>query len=195
MYEINENVVKRLEIKKSIFITCLFRIDNEDEIKEILENIKQEYKDATHYCYAYILNKKMKSSDDGEPGGTAGVPILEVLIKKNITNILCVVIRYFGGIKLGTGGLVRAYTKSVKEALEIIKLLELTPSLKIEIIFSYDKLKLIDNILKDICIIDKYFNEDVKYIINIECSNKEIIDKLNNICNSLSIIEKSTITK
>lgn len=195
MYEIKENVVKRLEIKKSIFIACLFKVNNEIEINKILENLKQEYKDATHYCYAYIFDKRTKASDDGEPGGTAGIPILEVLIKNNITNILCVVIRYFGGIKLGTGGLLRAYSKSVREALDKTTLLELIPSLKIEITFNYDKIKLIDNILKDVCIIDKYFNEDIKYIINVECSKKEIIDKLNSICNSLSIIENSVITK
>ena len=170
-------------------------IKDEEEIKIIIDNLKKEYKDATHYCYAYITNNSRKSSDDGEPGGTAGIPMLDCLIKKNITNVLCVVIRYFGGIKLGAGGLVRAYSKSVKDALENVKLLKLIPSLKIEIIFSYDKSKLIDNLLKDVCIIDKSFNEDIKYTINIECSNKEIIDKLKNICKTMSIINTSVITK
>lgn len=195
MYEIEENVVNKIVINKSTFITHLFKIKDEEEIKIIIDNLKKEYKDATHYCYAYITNNSRKSSDDGEPGGTAGIPMLDCLIKKNITNVLCVVIRYFGGIKLGAGGLVRAYSKSVKDALENVKLLKLIPSLKIEIIFSYDKSKLIDNLLKDVCIIDKSFNEDIKYTINIECSNKEIIDKLKNICKTMSIINTSVITK
>lgn len=195
MYEIKENVVKRLEIKRSIFIACLFKVNNEDEINKILENIKQEYKDATHYCYAYIFDKRTKASDDGEPGGTAGIPILEVLIKNNITNILCVVIRYFGGIKLGTGGLLRAYSKSVREALDKTTLLELIPSLKIEITFNYDKSRIIDNLLKDICIINKEFGEIIKYRINIETDNKEILDILKLICLSFSIIENSVIAK
>ncbi len=195
MHEIEENVVNKIVINKSTFITHLFKIKDEEEIKIIIDNLKKEYKDATHYCYAYITNNSRKSSDDGEPGGTAGIPMLDCLIKKNITNVLCVVIRYFGGIKLGAGGLVRAYSKSVKDALENVKLLKLIPSLKIEIIFSYDKSKLIDNLLKDVCIIDKSFNEDIKYTINIECSNKEIIDKLKNICKTMSIINTSVITK
>lgn len=195
MYEIKENIKNSIIIKRSEFITCLFKIGSEVEIKKILENIKQEYKDATHYCYAYIFDKKRKASDDGEPGGTAGIPILEVLIKNNVTNILCVVIRYFGGIKLGAGSLSRAYSKSAKEALDKATLLKLIPSLKIEITFNYDKSRIIDNLLKDICIMEKQFNETIKYVINIESNNKEIIDTLKNICLSFSIIENSVIAK
>lgn len=103
-----------LEIKKSLFIGQLYDIDNLDEVQKILDELKIKHKKATHICYAYSFNAQMlheKSFDDGEPSGTAGKPILNVLKKKNLTNTMIVVVRYFGGIKLGAGGLIRAYTK------------------------------------------------------------------------------------
>lgn len=195
MYEIKENVVNNIVINKSTFITHLIKIRNEKEVKSILENLKKEYKDATHYCYAYITHDSRKSFDDGEPGGTAGIPILEILIKNNITNILCVVIRYFGGIKLGTGGLARAYSKSAKEAINKTACLELIKSFEIELTFNYDKIKIIDNILKDMVILNKEFGEIIKYVINIDCKNEEIISKLKNICLSCKITKDSFILK
>lgn len=194
MYEINNNVTNNIIINKSNFICCLFKVYDENSIKQILENVKLEYKDATHYCYAYIIGEKRKSSDDGEPGGTAGIPMLDVLIKNKITNILCVVVRYFGGIKLGAGGLVRAYSKSVKSALECVDLLVLIPSYILEIKFGYDKIKLIDNILKDSLVIEKKFDEIITYKINIEQSC-DFINKLNNLCLSCNKLNSSFITK
>lgn len=105
-------------IKKSKFITKLYEIDNTNCINEIIDDLKKEYKKATHICYAYIVNGQEKAVDDGEPSGTAGRPILNVLQKRKENNKLIVVIRYFGGIKLGAGGLVRAYTKSASEILK-----------------------------------------------------------------------------
>ena len=116
MKTILNNYVSELEINKSRFITLLYKVDNIDLIKEKLDLVKDLYKDATHYCYAYIIDNNKKSSDDGEPGGTAGVPIMEVLLKNDLNYVLCVVVRYFGGIKLGAGGLVRAYTKTTSLA-------------------------------------------------------------------------------
>lgn len=195
MYEIEKNIINNIVINKSNFITYLLKIEDEEDAKEKIENLRKEYRDATHCCYAYVTSNSKKSSDDGEPGGTAGIPILEVLIKNNITNILCVVIRYFGGIKLGAGGLVRAYSKSVKEALNKTTLLQLIPSFEVEIIFSYDKVKLIDNILKNIDIKNKKYNESIKYIINIESTDNETINNLKNICTSYKIIKNSYVTK
>ena len=118
----NESV---LIIKNSRFITQIYKINNEDEVKKHLEEAKEKYKDATHYCYAYIIDNIKKSSDDGEPSGTAGIPILKVLEANNLTNILTIVIRYFGGIKLGANGLIRAYTKSTSNALKEVSLKEI----------------------------------------------------------------------
>ena len=104
-----------IEIKKSKFYAFTFNVFNEIEVEEKLENLRKEYADARHICYAYVYSKESvneKCNDDGEPGGTAGYPILNVIKKKNLTNVLVAVVRYFGGIKLGAGGLTRAYTKS-----------------------------------------------------------------------------------
>lgn len=122
MYIINNNVENEIIIKKSRFITKLIYIDDIDEVNKIIDNLKKEYKKATHICYAYIIDGKEKAVDDGEPSGTAGRPILNVIQKKSVTNVLAVVIRYFGGIKLGAGGLVRAYTNSISDAFKLTEI-------------------------------------------------------------------------
>jgi uncharacterized YigZ family protein len=104
-----------LEINKSRFLAYKLNLNSLEEVKPFLEGLKKEHKKARHVCYAYVFNKDMvseKCSDDGEPGGTAGYPILNVIKKKNLTNVFVAVVRYFGGIKLGAGGLTRAYTKA-----------------------------------------------------------------------------------
>ena len=110
-----------IEIKKSRFITYLYRLNDENEINEIINNIKKEHKKARHVVYVYKINNTGKIYDDGEPKGTAGMPIFNVIEKNNLNNILIIVVRYFGGIKLGAGGLFRAYSNS---ASEIIKKLD-----------------------------------------------------------------------
>lgn len=102
-------------INKSKFIAYKKELTSLDEVKTFLQELKREHKKATHICYAYVYKREVVSEkcfDDGEPGGTAGYPILNVIKKKNLTNVLVVVVRYFGGIKLGAGGLTRAYTKA-----------------------------------------------------------------------------------
>jgi uncharacterized YigZ family protein len=175
MKSIKENVTNKIEINKSIFITELVKVKNKDELNNNLEEIKNKYKDATHYCYAYIIDDLKKSSDDGEPGGTAGVPIIDTLNKANLNYILCVVIRYFGGIKLGAGGLVRAYRKSVSEALSKTELNELINGYEIIIETSYDKQKDLEYLIKDNYL--KEYNENVKYIIECNKEIKEILEK------------------
>lgn len=104
------------EISKSKFYSYFYQINKIETFKEILEKLKKEHKKATHICYAYIIDdegSKEKAYDDGEPKGTAGMPMLNVLKRKGLRNIAVFVVRYFGGVKLGAGGLVRAYTKAV----------------------------------------------------------------------------------
>lgn len=101
------------EVQKSKFIGFLFPVISLEMVHLHLEEIRKNYPDATHHCYAYILKNEKRCSDDGEPSGTAGMPILNVLEKQNLNFILCIVVRYFGGILLGTGGLVHAYTLSL----------------------------------------------------------------------------------
>ncbi|MBQ3494435.1 MAG: YigZ family protein [Clostridia bacterium] len=111
-----------LEIKKSKFYGFLYEISNQEQVSEILQQLKKQHKKATHICYAYKIYdgaEIVKFSDDGEPSGTAGRPILGVIEKKGKTNVMVVVVRYFGGIKLGAGGLVRAYTKTASEVFSV----------------------------------------------------------------------------
>ena len=109
------------EIKKSRFITYLYDLENEEEIDKIINEIKDEHKKARHVVYVYKINNTAKINDDGEPKGTAGMPIFNVIEKNNLNNVLIVVVRYFGGIKLGAGGLFRAYSNSASEIIKNIR--------------------------------------------------------------------------
>lgn len=175
MYTIKNNNISELIIKNSKFICYLYKVKNTNEISEILNNIKQEHKDATHHCYAYIIDDIKKSSDDGEPGGTAGIPILKVLESQELTNIIAIVVRYFGGIKLGAGGLVRAYTKSVTSSLTKENIVSLIKGYNIDIEFNYNQTKEIEYLLKDTKINNKEFNDLIKYNIDIESNFLETI--------------------
>ena len=129
MYRINDTYENTIIINKSEFITHLYRVESTQEVDSILASVRKKYYDATHNCYAYIIGdngKIQKASDDGEPQKTAGAPMLDVLKKKNMTNILAVTTRYFGGILLGAGGLVRAYSDSVSEALKNVILYDIS---------------------------------------------------------------------
>lgn len=126
MKKIHDIIESEIVIDKSRFITTLYPVDDVAKTNEILSQIRKKYYDATHNCYAYILDNGniQKCSDDGEPSKTAGYPMLDVLKKNDLTNILAVTTRYFGGIKLGAGGLVRAYSSSVSTALKDVDFFE-----------------------------------------------------------------------
>lgn len=175
MYIIKNNIDDEQIIKNSRFITRLVKITKKDEVEDILNNVKKEYPKATHYCYAYIVNDYKKASDDGEPGGTAGMPILNVLEKEDMTSVIAIVVRYFGGIKLGAGGLVRAYSSSVRDTLKKADKILLIEGVQIKITIPYDRQNELNYILKDSEIVDKTFTDKVTYIIN--CS-KEMSKKL-----------------
>ncbi len=176
MKTIKENKTNEIVIKNSRFITLLIKINSEEEIKDILQKVKFTYPDATHYCYAYVTENINKSSDDGEPAGTAGIPMLNVLLKNNLNNIIAITVRYFGGIKLGAGGLVRAYTKSLTETIKKSKIVELEKGLEVKIIINYDMQKNLDYLLKDYEIISKSYQEQITYIIKVPIT---FLDKLN----------------
>lgn len=195
MYSIKDNIENIIEIKKSKFITKLYRVNNIDEINLILNNINNEYKDATHVCFGYIVNGLEKCSDNGEPSGTAGLPILNVLKKKNLTNILAIVIRYFGGIKLGAGGLVRAYSNSATEALKLTNNIELTEGYLVELEFSYDQVKIVDYILNDKKIINKEYNDNIIYMFYLNKDELRFVPELEKIAIHVSIKDKVLIEK
>ena len=177
MKTISEKITNELIIKNSKFITIIYPITSIENIQDLIDETKLVYPKATHYCYAYIINDIKRSSDDKEPIGTAGTPMLNVLIKENYTNILVITVRYFGGIKLGAGGLVRAYSKSVKEALNIATTIDLELGYRVQITASYSKQKELDYLLRNTLIIKKEYQENIEYEVLI---SKDSIQVLNN---------------
>ena len=175
MKSIKEKSISELEIQKSKFITVLYPIHNIEEVKEALLEAKKEFPNATHYCYAYIIDQNERCSDDGEPSKTAGMPMLNVLKMQDYQHVLVIVVRYFGGIKLGAGGLVRAYTKAVTTALENITPISLVPGMRYNIFFSYEQLKDIDHLLKNVLIKEKNFGEAIRYQIDLPIESSESI--------------------
>lgn len=178
MYTIKENVTEKIVIKNSRFITLLYKIDSYDDILRIIDLVKEQYPEATHYCYAYIYDDRKKSSDDGEPSGTAGLPILNVLENNKLNRVLAIVVRYFGGIKLGASGLIRAYSKCLINALKSATLLEMTWGYDIIINFPYERIKKIDFLLRDMSIIKKEFNDMVCYQVKVPRYFLDTLDKL-----------------
>lgn len=191
MYSIKHNNKYILEVKKSTFIGLLYKVESINDIDKYLKEVKEEYKDAKHYCYAYKLIDKEKYFDDGEPGGTAGLPIMEVLNKKELINVLCIVVRYFGGIKLGAGGLLRAYTKASSNTIENDNMIELINGYLIEINTSYDKQKELDNTIKGYSYTKEY-ETTIKYLIK---GDNSLLDKLNSIDIKYLIKEEIYIKK
>lgn len=176
MKTINDSVSTMI-INKSKFICHLYCVNSIEEIQKRQEQVKQKYKGATHHCYAYILENQKRCSDDKEPSGTAGMPILGVLESHHLNHVLCIVTRYFGGIKLGAGGLVRAYTKAVTSCLENTDIVNLELGKIIEIEFEYNEAKYIEHIVEK-NVIQKNFSEHIYYQISI--SNLEF-EKINNL--------------
>lgn len=177
MKSVIDNKIETI-IKKSKFITLTYNIDSIENVKNKLNELNEEYKDATHVCYAYIVNNEEKCSDNGEPSGTAGLPILNVLKKEKLNNVLCVVVRYFGGIKLGAGGLVRAYSKACKESLNII---ELKKGYLIKITFDYINENKINYLLNNSNIIEKEFNDKISYLVKLKEEDYTTLNN-SNIC-------------
>ena len=183
----SENIII---INKSKFIKNIFYINNLNDINIYLNKIKEKYKDATHHCYAYIINNTKRFNDDGEPNGTAGMPILDCLEKNKLNHTLCIVTRYFGGIKLGAGGLVRAYSNSISNALKNSKFFKLKDGYKIKITFEYNNSKQIDNLVKDYEITKKEYGKVITYELLI---TNDFLNKLNKSNIKYEIINKEII--
>lgn len=189
-FTIYQNGEHQIEIKKSKFICHLFRIENEEQAKEYIAKIKKEHYKANHNCSAYMLGENFeiqRSSDDGEPSGTAGVPMLEVLKKKQLQNTLAIVTRYFGGIKLGAGGLIRAYSTSVSEALKEIGIVQGKLQQLLDINIDYHQLGKLQNYLENeqISIQEINYLEQITVKIAIDVNQCEsfqnaLIDLFNN---------------
>ena len=168
------------EIKKSRFICHAKRVYSEEEARAFINAIKKEHYKATHNCSAFIIGERSeikRTSDDGEPSGTAGVPMLGVLENHNLTNVCVVVTRYFGGIKLGAGGLIRAYAGSVALAVKEIGIVEIKEQAGIQIQMSYAQYQEYGNFLKEhnLMELETNFTDQVETIIFVDKEDKEAI--------------------
>lgn len=184
---IEKEEISELIEKKSKFIASVYHIESIKEAEEKLMQVKKRYHDARHNCYAYrVIEEKNiieRSSDDGEPSGTAGAPILNILKQENLCNVLVVVTRYFGGILLGTGGLVRAYSQSTKEVIEKSNIVLKQEGYVVEIEVEYkdfEKLKYFCKI-KDIKIINVQYLENIIVQMEIKSNQKFLFDTYENI--------------
>ena len=161
---IKEECTNTIVIEKSRFITYLEYCENEEQYKEYLKTIKKKHYDATHVCSAFLGKDTRRSSDDGEPSGTAGVPMLSCLDKHGMENTAAFVVRYFGGIKLGAGGLIRAYSSSVSEAIKQADLAEDRIFNQYTITLNYETANRIDYLLNKECEeVETEYSENVKY--------------------------------
>lgn len=183
--------------KKSEFIGYAKRVENEEEAKAFVDEIKAKHKQARHNCFAYIIGSNMgiqRYSDDGEPQGTAGIPILEVMKKSGITDCAIVVTRYFGGILLGTGGLTRAYTKGASMAINNAGIIEKVKGVKLSIDINYDLLGKVQYL----CTQNNWYMEEVTYEENVKfyiLAEESIADtieqEITNTTNALAQIKRS----
>ena len=199
---IQDNVTIEIEEKRSRFIANIFYVENVEQAENIIKEIKKKYYDARHNCYAYIINDEQvikKSSDDGEPSGTAGSPILNVIEKNALGNVLIIVTRYFGGILLGAGGLVRAYTESATKVIRDAIIVEQEQGYELEVTISYqdmEKLKYYCN-QNNIKIIKNEYGENIKCKMEVTEEEKNSIlddkynDKMANILKFEIISEKN----
>lgn len=174
MKQIKEKYINEIDIQKSKFIAVILPIYDKNSVKNEIDNLKKNYPKATHYCYGYIINGIQKSNDDGEPGSTAGKPILENLIINQLNNVLLVVIRYFGGIKLGAGGLTRAYVDSSSKVIQKATFYQETQVDIYQIKCSYNQINILKNYLFEIGaqILKTEYNEDVDFYISINKFNE-----------------------
>ncbi len=179
---IKENISGQIVEKKSKFVANIFYIDSIEEAEEIIKNTRKKYYDAKHNCYAYVVIDKdgnivERCSDDGEPSGTAGQPILSILKGNNLCNIVVIVTRYFGGILLGTGGLVRAYSQATTNALMQANYIIKEKGKEIKVIISYSEIENFKYFCRknNIKILKEEYLDNVEFIIEI---SNEMLEKM-----------------
>ena len=176
---IKDNIQAEIVEKKSRFIASLFYVESVEQANIIIKEVKKKYFDARHNCIAYrVMDNEVlveKSSDDGEPSGTAGAPMLNILQKNGLVNVLVIVTRYFGGILLGTGGLVRAYSASLQSAIEKSNIIQKCPGEELEILLDYNNFENFKYYCKnnEINIIDTKYTENIVCRIEIEELKKQ----------------------
>jgi uncharacterized YigZ family protein len=195
MKYIDSIYTNEIVILKSRFITSIYKVESIDEVNDILNKTRKKYYDASHNCYGYILGDRaeiQKCSDDGEPQKTAGFPILDVLKKNEVTNILCIVTRYFGGTLLGAGGLVRAYSESCSECLKKAKILIKKELNTLIVKLDYSSYNTLISSLRDIIILDTSYASDITIKLAVDNNRLDsTIQSINNITKGNALIEDS----
>ncbi len=189
---IDKEVIAKIEIKHSKFIGILLPIDTKEELKPQLQKIKEQYPGATHYCYAYIIGQEKGFSDDKEPSKTAGFPILNLLEKKKLNHILAIAVRYFGGIKLGANGLIRAYQNCIQTCLSTASLYEVEDGYRILLSAPYAKENELNKISRPYEIIKKNYQNEIQYEVLIPITD---IQKLKTSPYFMKILEKKEVKK
>lgn len=170
LFTVVEKSYSSIEVMKSTFISFLYPLSNENEVNDILKELRNEYPKARHICYAYIFNNLIKYSDDGEPSGTAGKPLYNLLLNCNLTNCMICVVRIFGGVLLGSSRLLRTYVSSAKSAIDKAKTYEIREEYLINV----------SVVLRDVSIIKGYLNKnkyEIKNVIYDEISSIEFYSK------------------
>lgn len=178
MFTIKEETINTIEIDKSVFISHLKPVSDVKDARKYIQSIKDKYPDATHHVSAYIVGKGAEYGhydDDGEPSGTSAMPIFDCLRKNNLTNVVCVVVRYFGGIKLGAGGLVRAYSRSASENLRVNTIVPIIEYSMISLTFNYSYLTVIENSLKPYEIVNRTFSTNVDLVVKVPNHEVDIV--------------------
>ena len=196
MFHIKSEVISEIEIKKSKFFGILSPASSIEEAKEILSDVRKRYPNATHYCTAMIFDNVQRSNDDGEPSGTAGLPMLECLRHKDLNNVVMIVVRYFGGTLLGTGGLVKAYQQSTLAAIEKAVLTLPVEAGLYTVSVSYDLINRMEMLLrKEAEIRDRQYDENVTFTY---LSEKDLTRQIQEISNGSArpeLIENVIIEK
>ncbi|MDN4526113.1 YigZ family protein [Fictibacillus fluitans] len=196
---VKENGEHEIVIERSRFIAHIARAATETEANEFIQSIKKRHHSANHNCSAYLIGEHdqiQKANDDGEPGGTAGVPMLEVLKKRRLKDVVVVVTRYFGGIKLGAGGLIRAYGKSVSEGLNAIGVVERKLMQTVHTKIDYTLLGKVENELRSSPYLIKEINyqEQVEIIVYVAAENLQIFKEyVINLTNANATIEDGSL--
>lgn len=197
---IEKNISGTIIEKKSKFIANIFYVESENEAEEKLTKIRKEYHDARHNCYAYRIKTQngiiQKQSDDGEPSGTAGAPMLNILEKKEIINVIAIVTRYFGGILLGTGGLVKTYSEALTETLKNANYIVKEEGYVAQVLIEYEDIKKFEYfcVQNDILMVQKEYTDKIK--LTIEISKEKFEKNLKNNFQKfpIKIIKEKNIT-
>jgi uncharacterized YigZ family protein len=194
MRSVKSLATAEIVVKGSRFIALVDRLETVESFPDFLDKSKNAYPEATHYCYAYIIGDNQqyqKAYDDGEPVKTAGWPLLETIKKAKLTDVAVIVVRYFGGVKLGAGGLIRAYGQAARQSLAKAEFIQKKRFDRYQIAFAYDHLNGIDHCLNESSsILKKDFADNVKYLVEFDHDQSEVlISRLNDLTKGALTLE------